>query len=290
MDPAHNFGQIRQHVARALFHLNHLASLIPFCVIDEDASDSPPVGYGRHLVRWSEMGPTSPHASSSSRTNFLVTHGQVPPSMVLNPEPHFRPISVRRHLEADSSTPRGRQSTFRTSHPSGTPATGSEDPLPMAAPRPAKRSRTTPTFGPAPAGDHPRHSARSEALPIPDDEDVHVTPTNPAPLPVRTEDSGSDDDHAASVPPDRSHDDPPAPAPDASEAPPPVPRIGHTIRGWAQIDDTELISLKQDARARHSWKAIGQRLHREPDSCKARWYWLKSSRPELTAPAAETED
>ena len=149
--------------------------------------------------------------------------------MVLNPEPHFRPISVRRHLEADSSTPRGRQSTFRTSHPSGTPATGSEDPIPMAAPRPAKRPRTTPTFGPAPAGDHPRHSVRSEALPIPDDDDVQVTPTNPATLPVRSEDSGSDDDHAASVPHDRPHEDPPAPAPAAPDAPPPAPRLGHTI-------------------------------------------------------------
>ena len=92
------------------------------------------------------------------------------------------------------------------------------------------------------------------------------------------------------MPHDHPHEDPPVPGPAAPDAPPPAPRLGHTIRGWAQIDDTELISLKQDARARHSWKAIGQRLHREPDSCKARWYWLKSSRPELTAPAAETED
>ena len=285
MDPAHNFGQIRLHVSRALFHLNHLASLIPFCVIDEDASDSPPVGFGRHLVRWSEMtSPTRP-ASSSSRT--LITHGQLPSSMVLKPEPHFRPISVRRHLEADSSTPRGRQSISRVPQPPGTPATGSDDPIPMAAPRPAKRPRTTSS---APVGDHPRHSVRSEPLPIPDDDDVRVTPTNPTALPVRSEDSGSDDDHAASAPHDSLHEDTPAPAPAAPDAPPPAPRLGHTIRGWAQIDDTELISLKQDARARHSWKAIGQRLHREPDSCKARWYWLKSSRPELTAPAAETED
>ena len=97
-------------------------------------------------------------------------------------------------------------------------------------------------------------------------------------------------------PAQRPRTTPPAPVgdrprhPAAPDAPPPAPRLGHTIRGWAQIDDTELISLKQDARARHSWKAIGQRLHRDPDSCKARWYWLKSSRPELTAPAAETED
>ena len=291
MDPAHNFGQIRLHVSRALFHLNHLASLIPFCVIDEDAPDPPPVSSGRHLVRWSAMGPPSPPppppTSSSSRTNFLITHGQLPSSMVLNPEPHFRPISVRQHLEAESSNPRGRQSVSRVPHPPITPATASEDPIPMAAPRPAKRPRTTPS---APTGDHPRHSVPSEALPIPDDDDVHVTPTNPTTLPVRSEDSGSEDAHAASMPHDHPHEEPPASAPAAPEAPPPAPRIGHTIRGWAQIDDTELISLKQDARARHSWKAIGQRLHRDPDSCKARWYWLKSSRPELSAPAAETED
>ena len=28
MDPAHNFGQIRLHLSRALFHLNHLATLL----------------------------------------------------------------------------------------------------------------------------------------------------------------------------------------------------------------------------------------------------------------------
>ena len=290
MDPAHNFGQIRQHVARALFHLNQLASLIPFCVIDEDATDIPPTGYGRPLVRWSEMGPTSPPASSSSRTNLLMTHGQLPPSMILNPEVHFRPISFRTHSEADSATPRGRQSIMRTSHPASTPATGSEDPIPMAAPRPAKRPRNTSTSVPAPPEAALRHSLRPEPLPVPDDDDVRITHTNPTTLPIRTEDTGSDDDHATSIPTDLPPAGPPAPAPDASEAFPPTPRIGHTIRGWAKIDDDELISLKQDARARHSWKAMGQRLHRDPDSCKARWYWLKSSRPELSAPTAETED
>ena len=143
MDAAHNFGQIRLHVSRALFHLNHLATLIPFCVIDADAPEPPPMGFGRHLVRWSEMGPTTPPTSSSSRT--LITHGQLPSSVVVNPEPHFRPISVRRHLEADSSTPRGRQSTHREPLPPSTPATGSGDPIPLAAPRPAKRPRTTPS-------------------------------------------------------------------------------------------------------------------------------------------------
>ena len=284
MDPAHNFGQIRLHVSRALFHLNHLASLIPFCVIDEDASDTPPVGFGHNLVRWSNMGSTSPPASSSSRANFLVTHGQLPSSMV-----HNRPISVRRHLEADPSIPRGRQSTFRVTPPPSTPATGSEEPIPMAAPRPAKRPRTTPM---PPAMPISRDPVRPEPHPVPDDDDVRATSANPTALPVRSEDSGSDADTAPPAPSERPHEEHPAPAPTAPEddPPPPHPRIGHTIRGWAKIDDTELISLKQDGRARHSWKAIGQRLHRDPDSCKTRWYWLKSSRPELTAPAAEGED
>ena len=107
-------------------------------------------------------------------------------------------------------------------------------------------------------------------------------------LPVRSDESGSDDDPALSVPFARNLEEPPAP-PTAAPADPP-PRIGHTIRGWAPVDDTDLINLKQDAKGRHSWKAIGLRLHRDPDSCKARWYWLKSSRPELSAPAAEAED
>ena len=287
MDPARNFGQIRRHVSRALFHLNHLASLIPFCVIDEEPPDSPPSGFGRHLVRWTEMPPSASPASASSRT--LITHGQLPSSMVLNPEPHFRPISFHRHSAADSSTPRGRQAISRSPPPSTTPATGSGDPIPMAAPRPAKRPRTT---APTPIEDHTSHPVRSEPHPAPDDDDVRVTPSNPVTLPIRSEDSGSDDDHAAPVPAGHppGAPPPPPPAPTVPDVPPPAPRIGHSIRGWAPIDDNELIGLKQDARARHSWKAIGQRLHRDPDSCKARWYWLKSSRPELTTPAAETED
>ena len=146
--------------------------------------------------------------------------------MVLNPEPHFRPISVRQHLEAESSNPRGHQSISRAPHPPSTPATGSEDPIPKAASRPAKRPRTTP---PVPVGDHPSHSVRSDVLPILDDDDVRVTPANPATLPVRSEDSGSDDDHAASMPHDRPHENPTAPAPAAPDAPPPAPRLGHTI-------------------------------------------------------------
>ena len=286
MDPAHNFGQIRLHLSRALFHLNHLASLIPFFVIEEDTPEIPPVGYGRHLVRWTEMGPATTPASTSSRP--LVTHGQLPSSMVLNPEPHLRPLSVRRHLDADSSTPRGRQSTHREVHPPSTPATGSGDPLPMAAPRPAKRPRTTPS---TPAVPTPGDSSPLASPAVPDAASMREVLSDPIPLPVCSDDSATDEDPAPPAHPglsaEEEHHTPPTTAPTD-----PPPRMGHTIRGWAPIDDTELTRMKQDTKGRYSWKAIGQRLHRDPDSCKARWYWLKSSRPELSghAAAAEVDD
>ena len=69
-----------------------------------------------------------------------------------------------------------------------------------------------------------------------------------------------------------------------------IPRIGHAIRGWAEVDDNELIAYKKDTKSRLSWKVIGSKLHRDPDSCKARWLWLKSSRADLATPRADTED
>ena len=69
-----------------------------------------------------------------------------------------------------------------------------------------------------------------------------------------------------------------------------IPRMGHAIRGWAEVDDNELIAYKKDTKSRHSWKVIGSKLHRDPYSCKARWFWLKSSRPDLPTPGADTED
>ena len=48
-----------------------------------------------------------------------------------------------------------------------------------------------------------------------------------------------------------------------------VPRMGHGIRGWAPVDDNELIAYKKDTRSRHSWKVIGSKLYRDPGSCRA---------------------
>ena len=64
-----------------------------------------------------------------------------------------------------------------------------------------------------------------------------------------------------------------------------IPSMGHGIRGWAPVDENELIAYKKDTRSRHSWKVIESKLYRDPESCRARLYWLKSSCPELATTA-----
>eukprot|EP00435_Cladocopium_sp_Y103_P046613 s2552_g13.t1 len=56
----------------------------------------------------------------------------------------------------------------------------------------------------------------------------------------------------------------------------PHPEKGPLLR-LLRVGDHELISYKKDAKARPSWKTIGQRLHRSAESCRARWLWLQST-------------
>ena len=49
------------------------------------------------------------------------------------------------------------------------------------------------------------------------------------------------------------------------------------FRPWTPADDQELTSMKQDTKSRPSWKAIGARLHRDPQVCKLRWGILKQT-------------
>ena len=89
MDPPQQ--QMHHHLARALMHLNLLASLFPFFQSDNDweAHPSPtpvsnPISTSRH--------PFVPLPNPSTPAP-LATHGGLPPQMVFNPEPHFRAIS-----------------------------------------------------------------------------------------------------------------------------------------------------------------------------------------------------
>ena len=69
----------------------------------------------------------------------------------------------------------------------------------------------------------------------------------------------------------------------------PVINMGN--RPWPEADDNEFIGYKLDARSRPSWKTIGQRMRSSADSLKARWQWLKNTRPDLLTRADnEAED
>ena len=50
-----------------------------------------------------------------------------------------------------------------------------------------------------------------------------------------------------------------------------------TYRPWSDIDDQELVNLKNDTKSRFSWKTIGARLRRDPQVCKLRWGILKQT-------------
>ena len=170
------------------------------------------------------------------------------------------------------------------------PARDSEAPVAMAAPRPAKRLRRGPE--PLPDIDPPPRT-------VPDNASVSRAtssiPTLPIPInepqPVPSDDDAGSDSGADPAGPEATEATSSNPTP--TRAAPRndfIPRIGHAIRGWATVDDNELIAYKKDIKSRHSWKVIGSKLHRDPDSCKARWLWLKSSRPDLATPGADTED
>jgi hypothetical protein len=47
------------------------------------------------------------------------------------------------------------------------------------------------------------------------------------------------------------------------------------FRPWTDMEDQELINLKNDTKSRPSWNSIGARLRRDPQVCKLRWGILK---------------
>ena len=91
-----NQRQIHYHLARAIMHLNYIAGTLPFFepAIDWEDSEPPPHHqpilppqshhiHNRHLHTFS-----MPSSSSAS----VISHGGLPSHMVLNPEPHLRPM------------------------------------------------------------------------------------------------------------------------------------------------------------------------------------------------------
>jgi hypothetical protein len=108
-----------------------------------------PVTHDTHSGR--NLHTFAPLASSPAHPT-LVSHGGLPSHMILNPEPHFRPVSSR---PADSGNPtnavRPRSSRGESSNPvhlplRSTPISaptdpGSENPPPNPEPRPKNKQR-----------------------------------------------------------------------------------------------------------------------------------------------------
>jgi hypothetical protein len=84
------------HLARAIMHLNFLAGLLPFfepsIECDDPLHDHPSrVGHPNPPTRGLHTFVPMP-APSTPPT--MVSHGGIPTHMVVNPEPHLRPLSI----------------------------------------------------------------------------------------------------------------------------------------------------------------------------------------------------
>ena len=163
------------------------------------------------------------------------------------------------------------------------PARSKQRSNPVDDPQPKKKQRVTLSA--------PEPTARPPPLPIISD----IPPNN-----LNSEDS---DEDAASIAPSahetsavdtgpaRTTNPHPTPLPGTSTSIEPTPttttiRIlqpadsargpgSVSFRPWTDIEDQELINLKNDTKSRPSWKSIGGRFRRDPQTCKLRWAILK---------------
>ena len=277
-------SRLRFHLARALLQLNQLASLIPFFETNDELPMTNTSRRDRGLFTW--VPPADAMLPIGSSTPSLTTHGGLPPSMVTNPEPHLRPI-LTDPSERGLSNSRGRQNNPRVDTLVRGTASSSGDAIPIAAPRAPKRCRTDPS---PPAAPERPPSGVPDIDPSSTSASHHpVTPR--APLPIPSDDEGVSDSAGEHSPPASGENPAPTPTPTPPTHPSGhIPRLGHGIRGWALVDDNELIAYKKDTKSRHSWKVIGSKLHRDPESCRARWLWLKSSRADLSTPGVDNEE
>ena len=93
MDTSHH--AIQYHLARALMHLNHLASFLPSFEIPADWGSNPaiprsyPHNSAYQLSR--QLHRFVPLPTDSRPPPSLASHGDLPPHFVMNPEPHLQP-------------------------------------------------------------------------------------------------------------------------------------------------------------------------------------------------------
>ena len=251
------------------------------------------------------------HSVVIGTPNSCLTWG-IPSHMIVNPEPHLRPLSIRPPDGSHSSNnARTRSSRGESTNPANlpvhfTPVTGPtdsgvENPPPNPEPRRKKKQRvhvtvseshtetiTAPriTTGDAPPADAPTTDESDSG------HRSHASNprTRPPPMEVVNRAASASERPRPAPSPERPRGEEPARETVTDPAMPPPSTINHELRPWTGAEDHELISYKSDARAGPACKTIGQRLRRAPESCRARWIWLKQTRPDLnsrTEPEAE---
>jgi len=290
------------HLARALMHLNYLAGLLPFFepAIEWDdpftehnprTGSSNPSSKSLHTFVPLPIAPTAPS---------MVSHGSMPTHMVINPEPHLRPLTLfTSRSERTTKDAHYRRNGDQQSIPTpANPKWGRLVPeLPRATTRatipvPARsKQRSHPTDDPQPK--------KKQRVTLRDNmgNSAPESTTNPPILPIITEapsnhlnSEDSDDDTAFRAPsthenaavetgPTRPTNPSPTPPPGSSTSIEPTP-VTTTIRihqpadstrdpnsipfrPWTDMEDQELINLKNYTKSRPSWKSIGASLQTE---------------------------
>ena len=89
------------HLARAIMHMNHLASLLPFfepSIEWDDPMTDPQLRLGRptHTSRGLHTFVPLP---STANPPTMVSHGGIPSHVIVNPEPNLRPLTMNRYLQ-----------------------------------------------------------------------------------------------------------------------------------------------------------------------------------------------
>ena len=203
------------HLARAIMHLNFLAGLLPFFEPSIEFEEGPPT--------------TPPHESQSHRSLHtfvplpthrtpptLASHGGIPSRLIVNPEPHLRPITAfsshippsipSHHCHPHGDSPTTRASPMLPIHteplmePQPEPRPRSTIPTPPSRPtipvpvRSKQRSRTM-------ENPQPKKKSKSEEAPASLSTIPHSSThrgTEPAPPPTLEYDDSDESDSADS--------------------------------------------------------------------------------------------
>ena len=321
MDPSQH--AFHHHLARALMHLNQLASFLPSFEFPAEWDSTPgaprpfphhqPFQLSRQLHRFVPL-PTDTRPPPS-----LASHGDLPSHFVMNPEPHFHPVihrethptarnlncetiyedvhmveDISRPYEDDRPAPPAKQAAKQASRSTAPRSvTFPEDPPPV---RSSKRPRTTSMVEHVNKFGSPTREGASSSI-----HPSHPAPTDPSGHPPPSARHTSVELDSDEQEPDRERAPSPAPTVpgyipsnrhNATESTPSAPNpldpaiADHRNRPWPPADDRTLIRFKMDTKSRPSWKTIASRLNRTADSCQARWQWqwLKNTNSPLLHP------